>query len=273
MDLVFETMSIGLYRSSAFLVMSEHPFLFTNKTVHPFYIDCSKLQDSPYYWDYATNNLGMLVESSVDVSRISRISGGESRDLLFSIPVAQMLDVPHVIIRKDIKTYGVAANIAGSINRGDYVVHVADLLTEATSARKWISEIEAHGATIDSYFVVFDRMQGGKENLAKQGVNVHSLAQMDDEFFGLGISEGRLTSELYKSIRNEYLQNPREWGLNYLRNNPKEIAHILQTDGIGLLAAGYPQNTEELLNLAKPNFGNFAKFSNVLAELEKQSRV
>ncbi len=252
MDLVFKNTSIGLYSTGAFRVMNEHhehPFLFKNKTVHPFYIDCARLQNSTFYWRYVTNNLTHLVEQN---NSITRISGGESRDLPFSIPVALNVGLPHVLLRKETKTYGINASIAGTINPEDNVGHVADLLQAGTSARKWVSCVESFGAKVLSYFVVFDRLQGGRENLERLGIGVYSLAEMNDGFFRIGINEGPVSNDLYAQI-GDYLLGPRDWGLEYLQSHPEEIAHFLKSDGPGILSRGYSEHMKQLFELARPH--------------------
>ncbi len=232
-----------------------HPFQFVAMDVHPFYINCAELEQHPAYLSGVHDALADLVRNNVDLSRVAQISGGESRDWIFSRDVAKALHLPHLSMRKEQKTYGIASNfIAGKITPGEYIVHIADLLTVGTSATQWIEVIEGNKGVVDSYFVVFDRMQGGVEALARRtpSIGVHSLAQMTPEFFEIGIREGALTQELYESIMNEYLPNPKEWGLNYLMNHPEEIAYLIETNGVGLLTQGYSAHQEELLNRAKP---------------------
>lgn len=246
-----------IFATKAYNVNTENPFIYTSRKIGPDYVDMSMVQNAPKMWDRISDCLAKAVASLRDEKklRIDKITGGEVRDLIFSIPVANKLGIPHAIIRKEEKTHGVGGRFAGQINAGDYVVHVADLMTVGSSADVWVSAIREEKASIDYYFVAFDRLQGGGELLRqlKPPVKLISLTQRDKEFYDTGEEHGFIKN---REELNRFNSNPDEWSKNFLRNNPDfivkhtkiEDGHIDQKkkEGLEVLTKGYPELMPEL---------------------------
>jgi orotate phosphoribosyltransferase len=241
-----------IFETKAYSVNTENPFIYTSRKIGPDYVDMSMVQNAPKIWDEINSCLAGAVVSLRDEKglRIDNITGGEVRDLVFSIPVANRLGVPHVIIRKEEKTHGAGGRFAGRIDAGDYVIHIADLMTVGSSADTWVSAIREANARIDYYFAVFDRLQGGGEFLGglKPPVKLLSLAHRDKEFYDIGEEFGFIENRKELSAFNS---NPDEWSRSFLRNNPEFIikhtkiadGHIdpKKKEGLEVLTRGYPE--------------------------------
>jgi len=161
-----------------------------------------------------------------DESLDKAVSGGQRRDWLFSFPVAHVLGIGHIAIYKDMRMQFTDPAINGEelictegmpdeIPLGDqYVIHVADLLTEGSSARNiWIPSLRRTGAKIDYMLNVVTRKQGGEESLMaiQPHVVAESLASINSEF----IMDGKGTNEQKKQAI-EYIKNPGAWGERYI---------------------------------------------------------
>jgi len=154
---------------------------------------------------------------------VGAISGGQTRDWLFSCPVAHNLNVPHISIYKNEKMESISPSgtIYGieEIDRTKKVLHIADLLTEASSCYRvegdvekgWVPSLRQKGFEVNKLIAVVDRMQGGVERLKAQGVEAHCFVGIDENFL-------RQHSE--NSERDiAYNQNPRQVVEDYLRKN------------------------------------------------------
>jgi len=169
-----------------------------------------------------SERLSFLLGPSPDAA----ISGGQRRDWIFSGPVAYLLGLPHVMLYKD----GTRADISDlradipfvqAVNLSDYgrVVHVADLLTEGSSAyldtgtipRGWIPMIRQRQGTIEDLFTIVTRRQGGEERLADQGVKTHSFVAIDADFLR--------TYSVNPERTLLYLSDPTRWSKDYLSTN------------------------------------------------------
>ncbi|MEM2549705.1 MAG: phosphoribosyltransferase family protein, partial [Nitrososphaerota archaeon] len=99
--------------------------------------------------------------------------------------IADKFGVGLIYYRADKKEYGLSKKIEGIIKDGDYFVGVDDLTTTGKTALECIKAVREKGGIIDKYFVIFDRLEGASELLAKEGVELYSLANMSDKFKGL----------------------------------------------------------------------------------------
>lgn len=159
------------------------------------------------------------------------ISGGQRRDWLFSFPVAYKLNLPHIAILKNGELFCTRNDdsVEDSINPeeyhlndpiaeknlkmdGRYVIHVADLLTEGSSAAKiWIPSLRDAGAEIHEMYNVVTRKQGGEQALSRMDVNANSLVSIDADF----IKNGRGTDE-QKQRAIDYMKSPKNWSEKYI---------------------------------------------------------
>jgi len=83
-------------------------------------------------------------------------------------------------VRKKTKTHGRQKLIEGNFRKGDRVVIVEDVITTGGSIFQAIDAVEESGGTVAAVFVVVDRLQGGKENLAERGYALQSLFTIDE---------------------------------------------------------------------------------------------
>jgi orotate phosphoribosyltransferase len=226
------------------------PFILTSRKICPVYVDVRMLTSRPEGWKAAVDGLAEAVRG---LGNVNAVSGGELADLLFSVPVAFKLGMPHLAIRKQPKGYGTGGRLIGEVSQGSRFAHVSDLITSGTSALQWIDAIREAGGVVSDYLVVFDRNQGGKEALDRKGVRVHSLLELDDGFVAFASGRGGLTGAQVEEVR-KYLADPEQWSVGFLRRNPrfltKRIAAagglITRSEGLEVLTQGYPELIAEV---------------------------
>lgn len=174
------------------------------------------------------------IESHINVEEIDYISGGERRDWFFSNILAYLFHKPHITIFKDLSTsthnYDFTQVLTSEDYTGKKVLHVADLITIASSyVKMWIPTIRALGADVPWSCVVVDRMQGGKENLAKEGVTSLSLVNVDEKLFQKAFDLGIInTNQL--SMLTGFFHHPDETMKEFLINHPEFIENSLKSD-------------------------------------------
>lgn len=155
------------------------------------------------------------------------VSGGETRDWIFSGPVAHSLRSPHISVYKDGSLYRASASLTGApfFSReaedisGLHAIHIADLLTVGSSAYDpnqnpptgWIPYVRNAGGQVTDFFAIVDRMQKGPENLRQANVDVQCFVTIDEAFL-------RQHSNNPDAAVN-YMKNPRKWGEDYLREH------------------------------------------------------
>ncbi len=251
---LFERNARRIWNVGAFDSNHKDPWILRSRKISPVYVNCGEFQNYPVEWEGVIADVSEYLSKFMEANTIDRISGGELRDLLFSIPVALRLGLPHVTIRKEAKGYGLKDRIVGKVKQGERVLPVADLRTTGESEISWIEVIRAAGGVVDFSFSYFDRLQGG-EALQKEGVKSISLVQMTDAFFRIGRQEERLSISGYNEL-GSYLSDKEKWAVNFLRGNPDYIKqHLTESvlDGklknrapiIRVLTKVYPMLKEE----------------------------
>ncbi len=157
------------------------------------------------------------------------ISGGERRDFFFSMLPAHILGKRHITIYKDCTAVVTSseftnAKIADKATlQGKKVLHIADLITEASSyERAWIPVIRGLGAEITDTVAVIDRHQNGKAVLKGLGVEMETLAGINKELFDQGLANGSIDQAQYDLVM-KFLDDPDEYMKSFIASHPTFI--------------------------------------------------
>ena len=154
------------------------------------------------------------------------ISGGERRDYFFSMMPAYLLKKPHLTIYKDMTSVysesidGPAVDVKDIDLKGKRALHIADLITEASSyERAWIPVIRGLGSDITDTVAVVDRHQNGREVLKGLGVELHALTGINEELFDEAKANG-VINDAQKDMIMHFLENPADYMTAFLKANP-----------------------------------------------------
>ena len=175
-----------------------------------------------------------FIQENIDVSQIDYISGGERRDWFFSNIIANKLNKPHITIYKDlsmiINDSSFESEISKESVKGAKVLHIADLITEASSyIRAWIPAIKSLDSQIVWSTVVVDRMQGGKEKLENENVKSLSMINIDKTLFETALNMN-IINETQSKMLNNFYENPDETMRNFLIEHPEFLQNALSSD-------------------------------------------
>jgi orotate phosphoribosyltransferase len=217
-----------MWQAGVFRYNPEFPYFYRSCKFGPTYFDLSEIQEFPELWTEASKDFATYIRSVVDVDRVTRVSGGAVRDLIFSMDVARLLGKPHVIIRKEETGHGTGGRLITKIKPEDYVLHVADLRTEGTSEKDWMKVIRESGGVVEHSVVFFDRLQGGAQAVRDAGAEPHAFLEMNDRFLEGGVSAGRVTPADVRDIK-AYQSDTLGWHKRFEAAHPNYLEHYLET--------------------------------------------
>jgi len=207
-EMLLSTESIAVYR--------DKPFVFVSGRISPVYIDCRKLLSFPVEREYIVTQLAHKAESDIGLDKIDVVAGGETAGIPYAAFVAHLIKKPMIYIRKQPKGYGGTKQIEGILQPGKRVLMVEDLITDGLSKLRFNIGVRGAGAKMTHCLCVFDyassrlNQHEGRDNLAKNGIELHVLADWDD-VLDSGTSKNYFTAEQKAQII-DFLQDPENWG-------------------------------------------------------------
>jgi len=79
------------------------------------------------------------------------------------------------VVRKEIKDHGTEQKIDGNFTPGSPVILFDDVTTKGGSVMKAVRAVRARGARVAKIITLVDRLEGARENLGKEGIELVAL--------------------------------------------------------------------------------------------------
>ncbi|MCF7687815.1 MAG: orotate phosphoribosyltransferase [Cephaloticoccus sp.] len=108
------------------------------------------------------------------------LAGLEMGGIPIATMLAQFTGQPTLFIRKTAKAYGTCRYAEGGEVQGKRLLIVEDVVTSGGAILDAVQALRGDGAIITDVVCIIDRQSGGRENLAKAGLNLTSLFTMEE---------------------------------------------------------------------------------------------
>jgi orotate phosphoribosyltransferase len=202
-----EIAALKLWDIGAIKINVDEPFRLVSGSYSPIYINCRQVISDTSFMKLFTAFAHFICQRSE--IKFDVVAGGETAGIPFAASVAQSFSLPMVYVRKKTKDHGVASLVEGNIKKDSVVLLVEDLITDAGSKIHFIEGIKAAGGIVTDVIVLFERLQGGREELGKIGIKLHSLTDMN-EAISLASVFGQIKPQDIQSL-DEYLRDAEKW--------------------------------------------------------------
>jgi len=181
-------------------------FKLTSGKASPYYIDLRVIPSfsdafheiCEFYADYITAQIG---QKSFD-----RIAAIPVAGIIFASQIAYNLKKPFLFVRKGVRMHGRERRVEGVLASGDKVLLIDDLITTGLTLKKAADAVRAEGGLVTDAVVFLDREEGGKLQLEKSGINLHSLLKISEianTLYELGAIDEENLKTILKQVKKK----------------------------------------------------------------------
>jgi uridine monophosphate synthetase len=183
----------GLYEIGAVKFGS---FTLKSGISSPFYLDLRKVISYPKLHRLMCE---MLAERAAEL-KFDCVLGIPYTALPSAAAIADRLEKPLMMLRKEVKTYGAGGRIVGDQDLKGRCLVVDDLITTGGSKFETADSLKAEGFEVEDILVVVDRSANGDIELKAHGLVLHSLVSLN-EIIDVLAADGSLEAEKAEEIR------------------------------------------------------------------------
>ena len=177
-------------------------FKLTSGKNSPYYIDLRVVPSFPDAFTQICDFYAQSITNQIGLKNFDRIAGVPIAGIPFASQIAYNLKKPFLYVRKGIRRHGRQRRVEGILVSGDRVLLVDDLVTTGLTLRKAAEAIRAEGGIVDKAVAFLDREEGGKEKLAKHGLQLHALLKIS-EVAKILYETAAIDEESYKTIMKQ----------------------------------------------------------------------
>lgn len=175
-------------------------FTLASGKLSSYYIDLRIVPSLPSVFREVVYAYATLIKKSVREDKFNVIAGIPTAGLTYAAALSYELSKPLVYVRKEEKGHGTGKEIEGILPPGAKVVIIDDVITTGGSIISAVNSIRRSGGVVEKAVVLIDRLEEGKNNLTKIGVELvplTSIAEITDFLYEMNIIEDSQRDAIY----------------------------------------------------------------------------
>jgi orotate phosphoribosyltransferase len=162
-------------------LLREGNYTLASKIKSTFYFDIKKIS----MLKFGKKLIGKCIEEIIKDEKFDSVGGMESGAIPIIDAVVEHTNIERgFYVKKAIKDHGTQKAIEGFFFPKDTILMVEDVITSGNSVIKACKIVEdiskKEGGKINKIIVIVDRMQGGRENIEKEGYRLIPIFTKDD---------------------------------------------------------------------------------------------
>lgn len=143
-----------------------------------YYIDLRLVPSFPRQFRKMIKSMQNVISESIGLDSFDYIASVPTSGLVIASALATETVKPLIYIRQKPKDYGTGSLIEGKIPEGSRVVLVDDVGTTGHSLLHAIKALKEAKMTVDSAFVVVNRLEGADKNLGAEKVRLYEITDI-----------------------------------------------------------------------------------------------
>jgi orotate phosphoribosyltransferase len=193
-QLVFSLHDIGAIKFGAYKLKSG--------IISPFYLDLRILVSYPRVLRETAQMMAQLLATL----KFDRIAAIPYAALPIGTAVALEMDRPLIYPRREKKDYGTGHAVEGEYRAGETVVVIDDVITTGASKLEAIGPLALAKLKVRDIVVLVDREQGGAQEIAKRGYQIHAVFKITEMLRFLE-EAGKVTESQHREVLTFLKQN------------------------------------------------------------------
>ena len=181
----------------------------------PIYIDLKNIISYPFIFNILLDEIINILKS-LEFDRLLGIPYG---GLVIASSLCTKFNKPMILMRKEVKKYGLKKSIEGEYNENDKCLIIEDTITTGSSALQFINNIKKYKLVVNDIIVICDRRIDNKYNF--NGRNIHSIFTITD-IINILYRHNFIDLSIYNNIKSNIVK------IKYKSYNPDYNNKILK---------------------------------------------
>jgi orotate phosphoribosyltransferase len=179
-------------------------FKLTSGKPSPYYIDLRVVPSFPDAFQQICDFYRQYITAQIGTENFDRVAGVPLAGIPFASQIAYNLKKPFLYVRKGMRHHGRQRRVEGILVSGDRVLLVDDLVTTGLNLKNAAEAIRAEGGVVKEAVALLDREEGGKKELAENGIKVHTLLRISEvanTLYDIGAIDEESLKTILKQIK------------------------------------------------------------------------